>query len=286
MNQVNKEPNKNNAFTTSYQLGYNAEMDILEEMERAFPNGHDPLVSLTKDEINDLPLYAYEGPTTLVTTPGEQEEALHRLQDSTVIGFDTETKPSFRKGTSYKPSLIQIATHHEVFLFHLKSLPLSEDLTKIFESVHITKTGVAISDDMRTLASLNAFTPKKLVDLGKAAKHHNIAHQGLRSLAALLLGIRISKNEQCSNWGRKVLTDKQIRYAATDAWISLALYLRMEKLKLSINDKPILKKKTTKREAAKKQTKSHRGNAQKISSHKTMRKPPAVAHFSKNDQAF
>ena len=236
-------------------------MDMTEDMAIAFPEGYGPLVALSKAEINALPLYAYEGPITLVSTPQEEEEALHKLGDIAVIGFDTETKPSFKKGTFYNPSLIQVATHEEVFLFHLKALPLSQELIRIFEAPHVLKTGVAISDDMRTLGKLSPFSPKGLIDLGIAAKHHNIAHQGLRSLAALLLGVRISKNEQCSNWGRQSLTDKQIRYAATDAWISLALYLRMSELNLSIHDAPIQKSKPSKRTATKKTSRSNKKDA-------------------------
>lgn len=258
-------------------------MDMTEDMAIAFPEGYGPLVALSKAEINALPLYAYEGPITLVTTPQEEAEALHKLHDIPVIGFDTETKPSFKKGTFYNPSLIQIATHEEVFLFHLKALPLSRELIAIFETPKVIKAGVAISDDMRTLGKLSPFSPKGLRDLSLAAKHHNIAHQGLRSLAALLLGVRISKNEQCSNWGRQSLTDKQIRYAATDAWISLALYLRMNELSLSIHDAPIQKSKPGKRATAKKPSRSNK----KDSPHKESPKQRATfAHFPKNDTLF
>lgn len=239
-------------------------MDMIDDMAIAFPEGYGPLVTLSKGEINALPLYAYDGPITLVTTPQEEAEALQKLHNIPVIGFDTETKPSFKKGTSYNPSLIQVATYQEVFLFHLKSLPLSQDLITIFENTRTLKAGVAISDDMRTLGNLMPFAPKGLVDLGSAAKHHNIAHQGLRGLAALLLGVRISKSEQCSNWGRSALTDKQIRYAATDAWISLALYLRMNELNLSIEDAPIQKNKPPKRTVSKKNTRADK----KASPHK------------------
>ncbi len=258
-------------------------MNMTEDMAIAFPEGYGPLVALSKAEINALPLYAYEGPVTLVSTPQEEEEALHKLNNIAVIGFDTETKPSFKKGTFYNPSLIQVATHQEVFLFHLKALPLSQELIRIFETPHVLKTGVAISDDMRTLGKLSPFSPKGLIDLGIAAKHHNIAHQGLRSLAALLLGVRISKNEQCSNWGRQSLTDKQIRYAATDAWISLALYLRMNELNLSIHDTPIQKSKPSKRTTAKKTSRSNK----KDTPHKeSPRQRATFTSMPKSDSTF
>lgn len=260
-------------------------MDILKEMDANFLAAHSPTATLTKNEINELPLYAYGGNITLVSTPEEEADALKKLNNVTVVGFDTETKPVFRKGISHNPSLIQIATQSEVILFHLKSLALSQRLIGIFENPRIVKAGVAISDDMRTLAKLAHFTPRGLVDLDNAAKHHNIGHQGLRSLAALLLGIRISKNEQCSNWGKRSLTEKQIRYAATDAWISLALYLRMQELNLSIKDKPIQKAQPKKRVTSKKAARAEEKTGhRKGQAHVPTKRQPVFERFSKSNQ--
>lgn len=179
---------------------------------------------LSKDAINGLPLFCYTGAVHVVSTPEEEKMALKRLKGASVVGFDTETRPSFRKGKSYSPSLVQVAMEDEVFLFHIKELGLSESLCAFFMDPGVLKTGVAILDDMRALAKLYPFEPAGLVDLADVARHHRIAQQGLRGLAAYFLGVRISKGEQCSNWGRAELTPKQISYAATDAWMSLAIY--------------------------------------------------------------
>lgn len=197
---------------------------------------------LSKDEINALPLFHYSGKVTLVRTPEDLEYAIKRLHSGMkeqggllpgepgveqVLGFDTETRPSFRKGKSYKPSLIQLALEDEVFLFHLKWMPLHGELIAIFENERIIKTGVAVHDDMRFLARMKPFTARSVVDLSDVARDNGIETRGLRGLVAEFLGMRISKGEQCSNWGNSELSPRQIRYAATDAWVSRAVCLSM-----------------------------------------------------------
>lgn len=192
----------------------------------------DPKKRITRAEINALALYSYEGPITFINNLETEAKALDRLKNAKAIGFDTETRPSFRKGKTYNPSLIQMATDNEVFLFHIRAYTLSESLSHILADKKVVKAGVAILDDMKELARIRPFKPQGLVDLGNLARKEKISQHGLRGMAALLLGIRISKTEQCSNWGRQVLTEKQVRYAATDAWISLALYRKMLELSL------------------------------------------------------
>ncbi len=195
-------------------------------------NTADSTRKLSKDDINTLPLFSYSGAITLITDKKAAEEAVAALREETVLGFDTETRPSFSKGKSYKPSLIQLAGEKEIFLFHLKWLPLDDDLTEILASPSIIKAGVAIHDDMSALVKLRSFSPAGIVDLAQAAQANNMENRSLRALAACLLGIRISKTEQCSNWGNKELTARQIRYAATDAWAGRAVYMRMSALGL------------------------------------------------------
>ncbi len=182
---------------------------------------------LSKEDINGLPLFHYTGKISLVRTAQELDGAMERLHTEKVLGFDTETRPSFSKGKSHSPSLIQLAGENEVFLFHLKWLPLGPELISLFEDPSVIKTGVAVHDDMRFLAKLTSFTPRSVIDLSLVARKNRIENHGLRGLAASFLGVRISKNEQCSNWGNKELSPRQIRYAATDAWTSRAVYLRM-----------------------------------------------------------
>ena len=182
---------------------------------------------LSSDEINAMPLYHYEGEIRLVRTPEELEAVMPLLEREPVLGFDTETRPSFRKGRVNAPSLVQFATEEAVVLVQLSWMPLDEGLAALLSDPLHVKTGVAIGDDMRELGKLRPFTPAGLADVGAFARAQRLHSQGLRTLAANLFGLRISKGPQCSNWSAKVLSRRQIQYAATDAWISRAIYLRM-----------------------------------------------------------
>lgn len=182
---------------------------------------------LSKEEINELPMLAYEGEVLLVETEGELHRALGRLRGETLLGFDTESRPSFKKGKVYPTSLIQLAGSDVVALIRLNQAPFTETLAALLADPGVIKAGVAIREDMRSLQKLHGFTPRGLADLAEMAKKNGIKAQGLRTLAAHLMGGRISKAAQCSNWAKKTLTPQQIRYAATDAWIGRELYLRM-----------------------------------------------------------
>lgn len=185
---------------------------------------------LSSDEINALPLCHYEGPIHLVRSLEDWEKALPDLQQEQVLGFDTETRPSFRKGRVNTPSLVQLATARAVYLVQLSWWPFGPELAGLLADPAVIKAGVAIGDDMRELARLYPFKPAGMVDLGMVARAHPLTTQGLRTLAANLFGQRISKGPQCSNWSVMELSKRQVIYAATDAWIGRAIYLRMREL--------------------------------------------------------
>ncbi len=191
---------------------------------------------ILNDEINSLPLFYYEGKVSLVRTQEDCLCAVEQIKKHTAIGVDTETRPSFAKGKSYPPSLIQIAIPDAVFLFHLAWVRFDALLASIFEDKRIVKTGVAVRDDLRCLEKLYPFTPHAVFDLSTLAKANGIATQSLRGLAGHLLQVRISKGERCSNWSNKELSPKQIRYAATDAWASLAIYQAMREQGFVVRD--------------------------------------------------
>lgn len=180
-----------------------------------------PSQELSKEAINELPILAYDGEVSLVRTAEELEALMESLGGETVLGFDTEARPSFRKGKVYPTSLIQLAGAEQVALIRLTELPLNDALCCILSSADIIKAGVAIHEDMRSLQRIHPFEPAGLADLADMAKRQGMQAQGLRTLAASLMGGRISKAAQCSNWEKKELTPQQIRYAATDAWIEI-----------------------------------------------------------------
>lgn len=187
---------------------------------------------LSCEEINAMPLFHYEGPVCVVRTLEEWKNVLPDLRAADLLGFDTETRPSFRKGRRNSPALIQLATGNAVYLVQLAFLPFGAHLAEILANPDQVKAGVGIRDDMRDLARLHDFEPAGLVDLGGVARAHKVPSQGLRTLAANFFGWRISKGSQCSNWSLMELSPRQIAYAATDAWIGRQIFLRMRELGL------------------------------------------------------
>ncbi|MDD3313577.1 3'-5' exonuclease, partial [Pseudodesulfovibrio sp.] len=190
--------------------------DIPEQYLRAFP----------KEEINAMPLRRYEGPVSVIRSEKQRACALREMEREAVLGFDTETRPVFRKGKKPgPPSLVQLATSARVYVFQIGVLPICNGLCDLLADDRVIKTGVAVRDDVLGLQRLAEFTPAGFVDLSDISAGANMQTHGLRNLAANLLGFRISKSAQCSNWAKDRLSPQQVAYAATDAWISRELYL-------------------------------------------------------------
>ena len=219
------------------------------------PNSHpSPLPGkfperIPKELIHDLPLLAFAGPIQVLTDSKEARRVARRLLDEPVLGFDTETRPAFRKGVEYEVALLQLATREECFLFRLNHLGLPDYLQRLLASPKSFKIGVAIRDDLRALRRISEFKPQGFVDLSEVARQLGIVTVGLRNLAAILLNVRISKKAQLSNWERAELDTAQQTYAATDAWLCVEMldYLQKEGFAqnlaaLELGSSPITKK--------------------------------------------
>lgn len=182
--------------------------------------------SISRDEINALPIRRWEGEVCVVASAEDAARALAEIREETVTGFDTETRPAFRPGESYAPSLAQIATARAVYLFQLRSREAAAAVAEVLAAEPIVKAGVGLADDFKALKKVIELAEKSTVDLGAVALRHGLRQTGVRSLAALFLGFRIPKGTKTSNWARTRLTPQQIAYAATDAWACRELYVR------------------------------------------------------------
>ena len=180
--------------------------------------------NITNEAINELPLGAYSGEVVVVSDPNQAHQALHDINRHGCIGFDTETKPVFVKGRTNNVAILQFATPERVYLFRLTSTGVTTQMKVLFENPDVLKVGVAIRDDIRGLQQLRGFTPRGFVELTALTKAAGFEAEGLKKLTAMILGFRISKSAQTSNWEAPKLDERQIVYAATDAWVCLRMY--------------------------------------------------------------
>ena len=187
-------------------------------------NKFEPTIS--KEELYQKPLIHFDGRIHIIDNPVEAKNAIIELKKYKIIGFDTETKPSFKKGIKNKIALLQFATDNDAFLFRIfKYFP--QEIIEILESDFITKIGTAIHDDIKGLQKYKRFNPDGFVELQDFVKKFNIENNGLKKLSAIVLGSRISKGQQTSNWENQELSEAQLKYAATDAWICLEIYNKL-----------------------------------------------------------
>jgi len=185
-----------------------------------------------KEYIKKLAVQEFGGKINIIKDPKDVSSATNNLSKESVLGFDTETRPSFKKGEKNFVSLLQLSTSNEAYLFRLNYLGLPEELVNLLVDPKILKVGVAILDDIRALQKLRKFDPNGFVELSNIAKNLGIVTCGLRSLAAIFLDVQITKKEQLTNWDRTYFKPSQSIYAATDAWICLKIYRFLETKKL------------------------------------------------------
>jgi ribonuclease D len=181
--------------------------------------------TITDEELAELPLSVFEGNIHLIEKVEELTDAVNYLKKHPILGFDTETRPAFKKGQNHQVALLQLSTANEAFLFRTNLIGLSPGLVKILGSPSIIKVGAAIRDDIKILQKLANFKPAGFVELQELVKLHGIENFSLKKLAAIVCGMRISKSQRLTNWEAPVLTEQQQIYAATDAWISYMIYI-------------------------------------------------------------
>jgi len=185
---------------------------------------------ITREEMASLPIRRYEGEVLVVETARELDRAWEDLAQQTMAGWDTETRPAFKVGESYLPSLVQAATARAVYLFPLAKMDFSRVVGGLFAEPTIVKPGISVADDLKKLKQVFTFAEASVLDLGKVAKRHGMEQTGLRNLAGIFLGFRVAKGSKTTNWAAPRLTAQQINYAATDAWVCRELYLKFRAL--------------------------------------------------------
>ena len=192
----------------------------------------DPPRTISREDMAKLPIGRYEGRVCLVETSADLEEALADFREESIVGFDTETRPAFKKGESHLPCLVQAATARAVYLFQLRRTEVITVVAELLCDPRIVKAGISLADDLRALKKVFPFEEKNMLDLGLVARRSGFGQTGVRNLAGILLGLRIPKGTKTSNWAAPQLSTAQIAYAATDAWACRELFLRFESLGL------------------------------------------------------
>lgn len=184
-----------------------------------------------------LPAVEFRGEIRIVEHERDIAAACKTLAEQPVIGFDTETRPSFRPGVTFRVSLLQLSTPTVCYLFRLNKIPLAKPILQLFEDRRILKIGADVAGDLRSLRQIHHFRDGGFVDLQGIAPEWGIGEKSLRKLSAIVLGRRVSKAQRLSNWEAATLTDKQQLYAATDAWVCTRIYEQL----LRTPKKPIRK---------------------------------------------
>jgi ribonuclease D len=187
-------------------------------------------VEISREALAVLPIQRYEGEIVLVTGRDGLERAMADIHGEQAVGWDIETRPSFRKGEVYPPSLVQVATARSVYVLQLATLDMSKEVAALFASAAILKAGISVADDLKKLATQFPLSPAGVLDLGTVARRHGMEQTGLRNLAGIFLGQRIPKGAKTTNWALPRLSSQQLNYAATDAWACRALYLKFREL--------------------------------------------------------
>ena len=186
--------------------------------------------NIEKAELVKFPVSGFNGDIILVDTYKKMRACIDEIRSAPLLGFDTESKPSFRKGRNNKVALLQLSLHERAYLFRINKMGLPDELAGILSDGSVVKAGVAVHDDIKGLKGLTGFKEAGFVELQEYVRNFGIQSSGLRKLSAIVLGFRISKRQQVSNWEAPQLSDAQLLYAATDAWVCYEIYRKLSRL--------------------------------------------------------
>lgn len=182
---------------------------------------------ITKEEINEMPVESFGGTINMVETEADADKALKTISEYDIVGIDTETRPSFKKGQTNKVSLLQISTEDTCWLFRLNKIGYPDSLVRFFEDSRILKIGLSLKDDFRSLHKCMGFNPEGYIELQNFAGNFGITEKSLQKIYAIIFGKKISKSQRLTNWNATQLTERQKTYAATDAWACLKIYEKL-----------------------------------------------------------
>lgn len=184
-----------------------------------------------KKDITLLPKESFKGRIFVIISEKESDKAVKYLLNQKIIGIDTETRPSFRRGQHYKVALLQVSTHDTCFLFRLNRIGVTSSLKKLLEDCKVIKVGLSLKDDLRLLSEREDFTPGLFIDIQNEIKDIGIQDLSLQKIYANIFGMKIAKNQQLTNWEADALTEAQQLYAATDAWACIRIHEELKRLK-------------------------------------------------------
>ncbi len=184
--------------------------------------------TIDKEELKQLPPGAFEGEIHLIDSMAGIKKFLPFMLKEHVLGFDTETRPAFKKGRKNQISLLQFSTQFHAFLFRIADVGLPDNLIRLLENENILKIGAAVRDDLIDLKAVRKFKPRGFLDLQKYVEAFGIENKSVAKMAGIVLGVRISKSQQLSNWDAGVLSESQKLYAATDAWACYRIYKELQ----------------------------------------------------------
>ena len=194
--------------------------------------------TISPEEIDKLKIAQFSGETTIIEKIDETyESAIAYLSSQKIIGFDTETKPMFQANAKRNSvALLQLASGSRAFLFRLTELGMPESLCKLLSTKKIIKVGAAVNEDIKGLQRYTKFIPRGFVDLQTIGENWQIKEKSVRKMAAIVLGYKVSKSQQLSNWESDALSEAQINYAAVDAWVCRQMYLKLLSTPKPINE--------------------------------------------------